>query len=180
MYGKEKSLVSIYNTCMEMEEAVRELQKSGFDMKKLSIVGKDYHAEENVVGYYNTGGRSEYWGKLGTFWSGLWNVLFGSAFFVIPGIGPLVAGGPLVSRIVEALEGDLTTEGLGAPGAALYSIGIPKDSIFKYEASLKTNNFLLLAHDTIEEVEHACKILGTTNAVETTIHHGKAIKSEEV
>jgi len=37
-------------------------------MKKLSIVGKDYHAEEHVLGYYNTGDRIKYWGKLGAFW----------------------------------------------------------------------------------------------------------------
>ena len=36
-------------------------------MKKLSIVGKDYHTDEHVVGYYNTGDRMMYWGKLGLF-----------------------------------------------------------------------------------------------------------------
>ena len=43
---------AIFNTHSEAETAVKELQKSGFDMKKLSIVGKDYHTEEQVVGYY--------------------------------------------------------------------------------------------------------------------------------
>ena len=56
--------VAVYDNHSEAEHAVKELQKSGFDMKKLSIVGKDYHTEENVVGYYNwevawsTGGDS--------------------------------------------------------------------------------------------------------------------------
>jgi len=49
---------------------VKELQRSGFDMKKMSIVGKDYHTDEHVVGYYNTGDRMKYWGKLGAFWVG--------------------------------------------------------------------------------------------------------------
>jgi hypothetical protein len=43
------SAVAIYNTHAEAEAAIKELQKSGFDMKRLSIVGKDYHTEENVV-----------------------------------------------------------------------------------------------------------------------------------
>ena len=60
--------VAIFNTHSEAENAVKELQKSGFDMKKLSIVGKDYHTEEQVVGYYHTGDRMKYWGKLGAFW----------------------------------------------------------------------------------------------------------------
>jgi hypothetical protein len=32
--------------------AIKELQQSGFDMKKLSIAGRDYHTDETVVGYY--------------------------------------------------------------------------------------------------------------------------------
>ena len=51
------------------------------------------HSEEDVVGYYNTGDRMRSWGKNGAFWGGIRGVLFGSAFFVIPGIGPLVAAG---------------------------------------------------------------------------------------
>jgi len=97
--------IAIFNTHGEAENAVKELQKSGFDMKKLSIVGKDYHTEEHVVAYYNTGDRMKYWGKLGAFWGGLWGILFGAAVFWIPGIGPLVVAGPLVSAIVGGLEG---------------------------------------------------------------------------
>jgi hypothetical protein len=97
-------------------------------MKKLSIVGKDYHTEEHVVGYYNAGDRMKFWGKLGAFWGGLWNLLFGSALFLIPGIGPVVVFGPLVSWMVGALEGAVVVGGLSALGAGLYSIGIPKDS----------------------------------------------------
>jgi len=37
------SVVAIYGTHAQAEEAVKELQRSGFDMKKMSIVGKDYH-----------------------------------------------------------------------------------------------------------------------------------------
>ena len=171
MSEKQNSVVSIFNTHTEAEDAVRELQKSGFDMKKLSIVGKDYHSEEHVVGYYNTGNRVKYWGKLGAFWGGLWGFIFGSAFFIIPGIGPIVVGGPLVTWIIGALEGAAVVGGLSAIGAALFSIGIPKDSVLKYETSLKSNKFLLVAHGTAEEVEHARKILETTKATETSVHN---------
>ena len=90
----QSSLVAVYESHNEAEKAVKELQKSGFDMKKLSIVGKDYHTEEHVVGYYSTGDRMKYWGKLGAFWGGLWGFLFGTAFFFVPGIGPIVVAGP--------------------------------------------------------------------------------------
>lgn len=123
-----------------------------------------------MVGYYNSGDRIKYWGKLGAFWGGLWGLLFGSAFFFIPGIGPIVVGGPLVTWIVGALEGAAVVGGVSAVGAALYSIGIPKDSILKYETSLKANKFLLVVHGTAEEVEKAGQILKSTNATETNVH----------
>ena len=91
--AKNDAVVAIYKSHTEAEAAVKELQKSGFDMKKLSIVGRDYHSQEDVVGYYNAGDRMRHWGKLGAFWGGLWGFLFGSAFFLIPGIGPVVAAG---------------------------------------------------------------------------------------
>ena len=105
-------------------------------MKKLSIVGSDIHKDEHVVGYYNAGDRMKYWGKMGAFWGWIWGLLFGSAFFLIPGIGPLVVAGPLVGWIVGALEGAVVVGGLSAIGAGLYSLGIPKDSILKYETAL--------------------------------------------
>ncbi|MCL5099408.1 MAG: permease, partial [Candidatus Omnitrophica bacterium] len=49
------AVVAIYKSHAEAEAAVKELQQSGFDMKKLSIVGRDHHTDEHVVGYYNTG-----------------------------------------------------------------------------------------------------------------------------
>jgi hypothetical protein len=57
------AVIAVYDSHTAAEDAVKELQKSGFDMKKLSVVGKDYHTDEQVVGYYNAGDRMKYWGK---------------------------------------------------------------------------------------------------------------------
>lgn len=171
--SEKNCCVAIYDTHTKAEEAIRELQKSGFDMEKLSIVGKDYHTEENVVGYYNAGNRMKYWGKLGAFWGGLWGFLFGSAFFWLPGIGPLLVGGPLASWIVGALEGAAIMGGLSALGAGLYSIGIPKDSIVKYETALKADKFVLVAHGLAKEVEKAKDILGTTRTDDIAVHRAE-------
>ena len=51
------AVIAVYDNHSAAEDAVKELQKSGFDMKKLSVVGKDYHTDEQVVGYYNAGDR---------------------------------------------------------------------------------------------------------------------------
>jgi len=164
------SAVAIYNNHVEAETAIKELQKQGFDLKKLSIVGKDYRSEEQVTGYYNMGDRMKYWGKQGAFWGGLWGMLFGSAFFLIPGIGPLLVAGPVVAWIVGALEGAVVVGSLSALGAGLYSVGIPQDSVLKYETALKADKFLVIAHGTPHEVARAQEILEPTGASEFAIH----------
>jgi uncharacterized membrane protein len=167
---KSNSIVAIYPSHTAAEAAIKQLQQSGFDMKKLSIVGRDYHTDEHVVGYYNAGDRMKAWGKMGAFWGGLWGFLFGSAFFFIPGIGPLVIAGPLVSWIVGALEGAAVVGGLSALGAGLFSLGIAKDSILKYETALKADKYVVIAHGSAEDATHAKEILQHTKPETLTEH----------
>jgi len=171
----ENSVVALYHTHPEADQAVKELQSGGVDMRKLSIVGQGYHTHEQVVEYYNTGDRMKYWGKTGAFWGGFWGLLFGSAFFAIPGIGPILVAGPLVAWIVAALEGAVVVGGLSALGAGLYSIGIPKDSIVKYEAALKIDQFLLIAHGTATEVAKAKEIIDSTHPAYCALHTAEAV-----
>lgn len=161
--GNNNAVVAIYKSHTEAEAAVKELQRSSFDMKKLSIVGRDEHTDEHVIGYYNAGDRMKYWGKAGAFWGGIWGMLFGSAFFLIPGVGPLLVAGPLVGWVLGALEGALVLGGLSAIGAGLYSLGIPKNSILQYETALKTGKFVLIAHGTSEDAIRAREIINRTN-----------------
>jgi uncharacterized membrane protein len=164
------AVIAVYDTHSSADEAVKELQKAGFDMKKLSVVGKDYHTEDQVVGYYNAGERMKHWGKFGAFWGGLWGLLFGAAFFWVPGIGPVLVGGPLVAWIVAALEGAVFVGGLSAIGAGLYSLGIPKDSIVEYESAVKAGNFVVVAHGTADEADRAKNILNTWKPSSLTDH----------
>lgn len=169
----QNSVVAIYATHVEAEEALKDLQRGGVDMKTLSIVGKGTHTDEQAVGYYNAGDRMKYWGKVGAFWGGFWGLLFGSAFFIIPGVGPLLVAGPLVAWIVGALEGAVVVGGLSVFGAGLYSIGIPKDSVVNYELAVKTDKYLLVAHGSAAQVDRAKAILDSTHPVSVTRHTGE-------
>jgi hypothetical protein len=165
-----ESVVAIYHTHPEAEQAVKDLQHGGVDMHAVSIVAKDYHTDEQVVGYYNTGDRMKRWGKVGAFWGGFWGLLFGSAFFAIPGIGPLLVAGPLVAWIVGALEGAVVVGGAGALGAGLFSMGIPKDSVLQYELAVVNDKYLLTVHGSAAEVAKAKEILGTSQPAHLTVH----------
>ena len=171
----QHAVVAVYNTHQEAETAVRELQRAGVDMKKLSVIGKGYHTEEDVVGYYNVGDRMKHWGKWGALWGGLWGGLFAAGVFFVPVIGPVLVAGPLVMWIVGALEGAVVVGGLGAIGGGLAGVGIPNDSILKYETALKADKFLVIAHGTTAEVERAREIIGTTGAAEAAVHHAAAV-----
>lgn len=161
------TLVGIYEASITAEEAVMELQQRGFDMTQVSIAGRDDHAEEKIVGYYTTEEGVSYWGKMGAFWArlrGWWRA--GTAFFVIPGIGPTLVAGPLVVCVVSALEGAFVVEGMSVIGATFYSLGIPKDTALRMEAALKSDKFLVIMHGTASEVGDARKLLSTAGAAE--------------
>lgn len=168
--SKIESIVAVYQTHSDAEEAIKELQHAGIDMKNLSIVAKDYHTDEQVVGYYNAGDRMKRWGTTGAFWGGFWGLLFGSAFFAIPGIGPLLVAGPLVAWIVGGLEGAAVVGGASALGAGLFSIGIPKDSVLEYELAVKNDKFLLIVSGTTAEVAKARQTLEATHPAQIALH----------
>ena len=115
--SNQSSVVAIYGTHAQAEEAVKELQRFGFDMRNMSIVGKDYHRDEHVVAYYNGGDRMKYWG-----------------------------------------------------GPGLYSIGIPQDSVVKYESALRSDRFLVLAYGMAGEMADAGDIIETTHPIEVAVH----------
>ena len=164
------SVVAVYDSHEEAERAVKALQRAGVDMRSLSIAGRDTHTDEHVVGYYNAGDRMKYWGKVGAFWGGFWGLLFGSAAFAIPGIGPILVAGPLVSWIIAGLEGAAVVGGVSALGAGLVSIGIPKDSVIKYDVALKSDKFLLLFHGSQDAAIEVEKLLSKTPHTSCEIH----------
>jgi hypothetical protein len=164
------SVVAVFDTHMRAAQAIKELQAAGVDMKSLSIAAKDTYTEEQVVGYYNAGDRMKHWGKIGAFWGGLWGLLFGSAMFAIPGLGPILVAGPLVAWIVAGLEGAAVVGGVSAIGAALVSIGIPKDSVLQYDVALKSDNFLLIVHGSRDTVAKAEAIISGTRHVSCMVH----------
>lgn len=167
--------VAVCNTHSEAEKIVKDLNESGFNMKKLSIIGKDYHEEDKVIGFYNTGDRMANWGKAGAFWGGIWGLIFGAGLFLIPGVGPIVMAGPIVSSLIGAMEGAIVVGGLSALGGALFSIGIPKDSVLKFESALKADKYLVLATGTEEDIERAKKIMELTVADVTTHNNQKEL-----
>ncbi|MCP5426541.1 MAG: DUF1269 domain-containing protein [Gammaproteobacteria bacterium] len=170
--SKSDIAVAVYDTHEQAEEAVRELAKSGFDMKTISIIGRDYHTEENVVGYFNAGDRAKFFGKLGAFWGGLAGVLFGSAMMFIPVVGHIFVFGPLASTLVGGLEGAAFGGGAGALVGALTALGIPRDSVLRYQTAIKANKFLVMVHGGGDVLQRAREVLANAGSADIQTHFG--------
>ena len=166
------SVVAVFTTHRAAETAVRRLAAAGFEMKDLSVVGKGYHAEETVVRFYGTGKRGAFSGVRGTFWSDLWSLFLGGAFFTNPLLGHVVILGYLATIAIPVLETAVTIEGLSEVGVVLYRIGIPREKVQDYEAALKSDGFLVMAHGTPATMISAKMLLDKLVPTSLGVHAG--------
>jgi hypothetical protein len=175
---KTDTIIAVFPDHNAAEAAVKKLAQAGFDLKSLSVVGKGYHTDEKVVGFYNVGDRVKFWGKQGAFWGGLWGLFFGGLFITIPVVGYVAVLGYLATVMIAAIENAVVVGGLGALGAALYSVGVPKDSVIQYETALKADSFLLMAHGPAAEIDRAKTILAAMSPSRLDVHAaGKAAEA---
>jgi uncharacterized membrane protein len=162
--------VAVYDRHTQAETAVKALQRAGFDMRKISIIGRDYHTEQHVVGFLNAGDRAKVFGKFGAFWGGLMGVLFGSAMMFVPVVGHVIVLGPLAAALFGGLQGAVLVGGASALVGALMAVGIPKDSVLRYETALKADKFMLVVHGDAQEIKRAHELL-KTSGLSSFDHH---------
>ena len=159
--------IAVFDTHDQAANAVQELQSAGFDMKRLSIIGRDYHTDEHVVGYFNAGDRARFFGKYGALWGGLAGMLFGAALLFVPVFGHVVILGPLAATVVGALQGAVLGGGVSAIAGALSALGVPKNSVLRYETAIKADKYLLVVHGDAKLQQQARDILGERASLET-------------
>lgn len=171
---KPEAVVAVFADHAAAEEAVKQLGEAGFDIQHLSVIGKGYHIDEQVLGFYNQGDRIRFWGTRGAFWGGLWSLFFGGVVLTLPVTGPVIALGYLTAAIVAAVEGAVLVGGFSAVAAALYGLGIPKDSVLQYQTAIEADSFVVMAHETAGRIMLAKAILEKANASQVDIHSGES------
>jgi hypothetical protein len=171
---QNESVVAVFSEHQEADAAVKKLAHSGVAIENLSVVGKGYHTEEKIVGFYNIGDRMKFWGKRGALWGSLWGLFVGGVSLTIPVVGHVMVLGYLAAIVVSAVEGGIMGGGLSALGAALYSAGVPRDSVIQYEQAVKADGFLVIVHGAAEELSQARAILALGNPSRLDLHDGLA------
>jgi len=157
------SVIAVYADHEAADAAIKALTKAGFAMNDLSVVGKGYHTEEKVIGFYNMGDRMKIWGVRGAFWGGLWGLFLGGLFLTVPVVGHVVVLGYLATAVVAGVENAVVVGGLSALGAALVSLGVPKDSVVRYQADVEADGFLVMARGDADAVAKAKAVLRETS-----------------
>src|ERR1700723_3605969 len=98
------TVIAIFPDHFSAETAIKKLTAAGFEMKNLSVVGKGYHTDEKVIGFYNTGDRVKFWGTRGAFWGGFWGLFLGGMFMTVPVVGQVVVLGDIATIVIAGIE----------------------------------------------------------------------------
>ena len=144
--GKTNHAIYVFDNHNQLDAAIHMLHRSGFDIKKLSVIGKGHHTDDHHVGFLGTGDKINTWSGMGAFWVGVWGVLLAPALFFLPTVGLVAIAGPLVVALLGALEGVVLVGGLSALGAALSQLGVSKDQVTNYEAAIQVDKYVLMVH----------------------------------
>lgn len=166
----DESVISVYGSLSQAEEAVHSLARNGFPIKQISIVAQNLESEKVVHGYISAGDLAKSGAGTGAWVGGLFGLLIGAAFVWVPGFGPLLIAGPLAAALLGGVEGAVAGSAGGGLLGALIGWGVSREHVIKYEDRLKGGKYLLVAHGSPEEVAKAHKILERTEADEVNVH----------
>jgi hypothetical protein len=179
MAGKNTAAFGIYSTNSAAERAVDQLIAAGFSNQDVSVLmadrkgSKDFAAEKNTKAPEGATTGVGVGGAVG----GTLGLLAGIGALAIPGIGPLIAAGPIMGALA----------GLGVGGAvgglvgALVGLGIPEYEAKRYEGRVKDGGVLLSVHcDSSNEVSRAKDILKATGAEDISSSGEKSVSTHGV
>jgi hypothetical protein len=166
----EHSVVGVYKRLPEAEDAVRSLGDGGFPLQQVSIIAQHLHDNRRVHGYVTASDVAKSSAATGAWVGGIFGLLVGAAFLWVPGVGPLVVAGSLAAVLLGGVEGAVAGAAVSGLLGWLFSLGISREKILKYEQAVKAGKFLVIAHGSAEAVEKARDILATSRAEQVDLH----------
>jgi hypothetical protein len=179
MAGKNTAAFGLYKTRAQAENAVDTLQQAGFRSDDISVLLPDQQSSEEFAHEKNTKapeGTTAGVAAGGTI-GGTLGLLAGMGALAIPGIGPLIAAGPLMGALAGAGAGGA----LGGLVGALVGMGIPEYEAKRYEGHVKDGGILLSVHcDDSDWVGRAKGILKETGAFDISSAGEKVASSHGV
>ena len=158
MAGKNTAVFGIYKGSVQAESAVDRILRAGFSNNDISVLLPDAPSTKDFAHEKNTKApEGAAWGvTTGGLAGGALGLLAGMGALAIPGVGPLIAAGPIMGALA----------GLGVGGAvgglvgALVGLGIPEYEAKRYEGRVKDGGILLSVHcNTSDEIRKSKEVL---------------------
>lgn len=167
-----QSVVAVCGNLPEAKSAIARLKQHGFPTDHISLVARGLEDDSELHGYVNYGDHTEKDAGIGGLAGGIFGALVGAAFFWIPGFGPLLVIGPLVSGMTGFVVGALI--------GAMVGWGIPEDQVAEYQQKVKQGKYLVIAHGDPQQVDTAATVLREGNCEEVHLHAKTSADSPEI
>ncbi len=155
-----RAIIGVFSDRSQAERAVSELRNQGFGSEEINIVSKNNKQNNGTSMTYNddiTDGALT-GGTIG----GIGGLLVGAGALAIPGVGPIIAAGPLAAALSGALAGGIA--------GGLIDWGIPAESSRKYEQHVAQGNILAVIKTDSTKVQQAAQILRSNGAADVESH----------
>lgn len=158
--GQAKAIVGIFRDLSSAEQAVAQLRNNGFSTEEINIVSKDpaaknYTEDDSIMDGTMTGGAI----------GGVGGLLLSAGALTIPGLGPVIAAGPLAATIAGAIGGGIT--------GGLIDWGIPSVKSEEYNKEVSSGNTLAVIKTPENKVAQAVQILTAYGAMNVETHQSK-------
>ena len=137
--------LTVFRSQADAEAAIRQLARDGYDLGKVSMVGRDASGDVRAAGSASSKAQVTSPKAGAPSWDGIRGMLVGSGFIVVPSIGPLVVAGPLLTWIVRSMGASPGPDKQNAMGAGMHNLGIPEHSVLRCEAALKIGKVIVIA-----------------------------------
>jgi hypothetical protein len=172
-------VTAVYDNDDTAYEVVEQLIADDFPMDRISVLRRASGMGDDILGvsFHDSRERITTWGKHGLFWGGLWGLLASAAgMFVLPGVGPLLAAGPIIEMLGASLAGAAITGSAMAGAAviselaaALHSAGVPEQHIEALHEAIMQGKTLLILHCSPKQEQDCRGRLENTGAQQTLV-----------
>lgn len=155
-----KTVIGVFSREDSAEQAVHDLRNSGFDTNEISIIARD--RQRDAGGTMVSEGSLSSGVTTGGILGGLAGLATGAGALAVPGIGPLIAAGPLTGVISGAATGGIA--------GGLIDWGIPSERSDFYEGKVREGRILTAVRTVDQKIEKAASILRDNGASDVECH----------
>ncbi len=157
-----KTVVGIFESERVAKEAIEDLRRAGFE-KEISLLAKNQEGEGNRGGMDMETGTVADGVATGGVLGGLGGLAVGAGALVIPGLGPLIAAGPIAGLLSGAATGGIA--------GGLVDWGIPEEEGRQYEEELKQNKVMVAVNSSEDNISEAENVLKNHGAQQVKVHN---------